>query len=411
MSKITQKIKQLFLVLTLATPFMAVSCFNSSNLNEWDQELTIYAPQPNPGFSEEDKTNWEKTLTNYFNETKNNISSLKNKPNVSVKLEFASDRSALYPKFLANNSTNDFVIMSYTDLVDVSKEDLLPSVAQSQTIQFLWTPDKPVYFENKKENDPLYLMAQNANKIQLENSNYGTYPLDWIDNEKKLKWDGSKYEVFYKLGSYTENYYGSILISGTEEQREQIKQAWINKDWDTFRSFGIVFDSSDSLAKFNLPASLIAKNFNLKYSDIVNYLIKQPNDLVSLGNVPESSLGVQTSTGKVYRIAFEYDGVFNWTPPTWTPDSTSKSYNFKPTNYPNEQVRYLTMSGPLLYDAVLARKGISKEQIDIFAQALEKLTYEENTYGIYSGFNKFVKMSDKELLNKYSTLKEMLKHE
>ncbi|UUD36206.1 P37-like ABC transporter substrate-binding lipoprotein [Mycoplasmopsis citelli] len=406
MTKFFKKIKLILVGSLFIGPFLSVSCFSEKEENQWDTDIKFYVPQPNKGYTEEMKTQFEKTLTKYFNEIKNQNSSLKNNPDVSIKLEYAQSSGDLYQKFLANNVDNDFAIMSYSDISKKNNDELLPSVAQTQTLKFLWTPEVTAKFQDKKEQDPLYLMAQQANKLQLEDSRFGSYPLDWIGKETQMMWDGSKYGVFYKNDQYTENFYGSILISGTSQEREQIKKSWLEKDWDTFKSFGILFNKKTSLSKFIVPVSIIAKNFGKTYNEIFEYL-SNDNSFVSAGKDPAVNLGIKTSSGKTYKIAFDYDGVFNWTPPTWNPDSAEKTYNFKPTNYPQEQIRYLTMVGPLFYDAVLARKRMPEAQKEIFAQALAKLQNSENTYGTFSGFNKFIPLNDQKLKDNIKTLKNI----
>ncbi|UUM19808.1 MULTISPECIES: ABC transporter thiamine pyrophosphate-binding lipoprotein p37/Cypl [unclassified Mycoplasma] len=396
MYKIFKKIKPLILGSLGLAPLVAASC-TASQTNTWDTDIKFLVPTPNSGYTDEQKTKWENVLTKHFNDLKNKDNSLKQYKDVSIKLVYADDTGASYQQFLANNPEQDFMILSYSTISKQKTEDLLPTVAQTQTYKFLWTPEIAAKFENKKDKDPLYEMAQKANTLQLENKQFGEYPT-WTGEEKErlLKWDGSKYGAFYKTNEFTENFYGSILISGTPEIREKIKKAWLDKDWDTFKSYGILYKKTSSLSKYIAPVSVIAQNFGKTYKEISDYLTNQNNFVLS-GKGNEKNLGVETTDKKTYRIGFDYDGVFNF---------TQAGSNFKPTKYPNEQIRYLTMAGPLFYDAVLSRKKMPLAQQKLFTKALEQLTQEENTYGIFSGFNKFVPLTNDKLQEKINFLKQ-----
>lgn len=56
-------------------------------------------------------------------------------------------------------------------------------------------------------------------------------------------------------------------------------------------------------------------------------------------------------------------------------------------------IRTLTMTNPAGYDVVLARKGLSDKQVELLSKALNSLTLTENTYGIYTGYNKFMPLN------------------
>ncbi|SOO26814.1 Alkylphosphonate ABC transporter, substrate-bindin (fragment) [Xanthomonas phaseoli pv. phaseoli] len=60
----------------------------------------------------------------------------------------------------------------------------------------------------------------------------------------------------------------------------------------------------------------------------------------------------------------------------------------------NAVVRTLTMTNPAGYDVVLARKGLLDKQVELLSKALNSLSLTENTYGIYTGYNKFMPLSN-----------------
>ncbi|WP_025755238.1 ABC transporter thiamine pyrophosphate-binding lipoprotein p37/Cypl [Mycoplasmopsis cricetuli] len=405
-----KKIITLFPLLSIGV--LSVKSCQTQTIN-WDANLTIIAPVPNNNFTEEEKLKWEKLVSKKFNELKNNNNLTKNYQDVKINLKFVEKTSNEYQNVESGNLNNDFIVLSFSDIINKPKEDLLLPVVQTETLKFLWSPNEEIYLDNSLYSEKMLKLAEKANEIQLENTKIGSYPKDWVDKKDFLKWDGSKFSYFYqdpsKETSYTDSFFGAILISGTKKQRDEIKKAWIDKDWEKFKKFGIAFKKSTSISKFIVQAKLIAKNFNLSYKEIVDYLKNTNNkNLVLLGKSVENIIGNSTSENKKYNIVFSDDGVFNWTYPLIKEDDLKSGYNFKPENYPDEQVRYLTLAGPIFYNVILARKNIDENQKKFLAQSLSELKYEENTYGIYSGFNKFKLIDKDEFEKKYDIQKELI---
>ncbi|AKB10866.1 ABC transporter thiamine pyrophosphate-binding lipoprotein p37/Cypl [Mycoplasmopsis synoviae] len=388
-----KKLKLLLLII-LFSSFVASSCGFASQSEQklqWDATLTLYGPNFGNLFSENLKSAWIKKVQDKFNELKNSNPETKNYPDVVFDLKFLDDKNLIFQNLNNNLENYDFGILNATTILKNKNSDLISHpLLQTKTLKFLWSLDDSKTYFDGSENDPLITAANEANKIQFENELYGPYS-SWNDENKKilLKWDGSKYNVFYKdfhdSNNFSSVFRGSILISGTKEIRDEIIKAWNDKNWEKFLSFGIVIRNFESLSRYNAQVEILAKQFNKNVSEIKTELQNPNNKNVLIGRA-SNSLGVLSNQGKVFNIAFDYEGVFNWTPPYY--GSGNLIYNFKPSDN-NSSVRYLTFTNPIIYDQVFARRGLSEIQKELFAKALASLSFEDNTYGNYTGYNQF----------------------
>ncbi|WP_036463868.1 ABC transporter thiamine pyrophosphate-binding lipoprotein p37/Cypl [Mycoplasmopsis sturni] len=402
--------KWLWKLMPLLIPVVSFSASctpENKQTQNWDSELTLMWTPTNPGsFSEKEQKDFLELLSTKFNQIKNSKPNLNSKPNVKFNFNIVGDPSKYYGTFESGNDKNDFILLNYKYLLSKKQDELLPAVSQTQTLNFIWNNNDVIY-KNDDINliNKLFLAAQKENELQLENPQIGNYPVDWVKPEIKkiLSYDGGKYSYFYQKASqsnsFTDSYRGAILIAGNKETRDEITKAWLNKDWEAFRKFGIIFEKENSISKYSLPRNLLSLNFGKSIQEIDTYLKNNTEDVVK-GKKPRDLLGILQSNKKTFNIAFDDEGVFNWT--------KAEKQLFKPTNYPDSQVRVLTFTDSLKYPVILARNYLNLEQVEIMKEVLSSLTYDENTYGLYSGFNQFKNLSNQELFSEIQKEKELL---
>ncbi|QVK02650.1 ABC transporter thiamine pyrophosphate-binding lipoprotein p37/Cypl [Mycoplasma mycoides] len=415
----------------------------------WDTTITINNSWVNDGFFS--KSDYEtgavtavdkskafiELLTRKFNDLKNQDESTKKFKDVKFDIKVDSDKKTYFSKLEKNDSENDVYIANYSyylsnvwdDNKKALKKDLpFKLVSQAATLQFNWQSGDNTFYSTGKSDDSLRKLADSNNTEWLK---YGEYP-DWYKlekevNGKKLDFDGSKYTNFYKNGDLTYVYRGAVLIAGTEKQRNKIIKDWESKKWEDFIKNGIVFKKATSAGRYKYQVALFARHFNKDIKDIKHDLEKNEayKKYIVKGQDVSDQLGKkQENISLTPLIGFDDEGSYNWTKskkdsvkykPTdfkssVNGSSTSTSMNVrsmmtsaKPampatlvTNGMNKNgsvIRTLTMTNPAGYDVVLARRGLLDKQVELLSKALQSLSLEENTYGIYTGYNKFMPLS------------------
>ncbi|WP_434325668.1 ABC transporter thiamine pyrophosphate-binding lipoprotein p37/Cypl [Mycoplasma leachii] len=423
----------------------------------WDTTITINNSWINDGFFSNldyntgavtagDKSKaFIELLTKKFNELKNKDEATKKFKDVKFDIKVDFDKKTYFSKLEKNDSENDVYIANYSyylsNVWDVNKKTLkkdLPFklVSQAATLQFNWQSGDNTFYKDGMKEDSLRKLADENNKKWLE---YGEYP-EWYTKESKdgkntngktLHFDGSKYTNFYKNGDLTYVYRGAVLIAGNEADREKIIKAWESKNWEEFIKNGVVYEKTSSAGGYKYQVALFARHFNKTVSEIKEDLEgKKYEQYIVKGQKVSAQLGKKQGNSQlVPRIGFDDEGSYNWT------KSKEKSEKYKPTDFkPTENtmnggkammtaattsataapvapapaakpavngmkdkngavVRTLTMTNPAGYDVVLARKGLLDKQVELLSKALHSLTLEENTYGIYTGYNKFMPLS------------------
>ncbi|MEA4115476.1 hypothetical protein VBM87_01600 [Mycoplasma sp. 744] len=396
-------------------PFFAVSCINfnqpknvlNKNLDNWDNEITIVVPQINNGFLSTDlETNFLNKITDKFNYLKNQNSLVKDLPDVRFKIELNEEKEAIFQDLISNKNTVDLGFLSYTRFVDSLDTNSninydFQIVGQTLANKFIWSNlNELSSYKDGSMTDNLRILAEQQNIEQFKN--YGEFP-SWISKDKELNFNGSVYSIFYDYNQFTSVHRSSILIAGNLQQRNKIIEAWDNKDWDKFKSFGFVVRSFDSGTGFKYPIKLLSKHFNLSLEEIEKFFKSRNNNLVLVGSRPRDQLGKTDSNNFTYHIAFDNEGVFNWTraregryQPTGYNKDLSNDYNSKN----NVVVRNLIFSNPAPYDVLLGRKNLNTIQKELIIETLSNLSQEDNTFGIYTGYNKIDKI-DFDLFKKY----------
>lgn len=408
-----------------ASPLLAISCGNTSPYQNtvidekkediaksWDKEISITNGWINNGFLKTKlETDFLDLLGKRFNDLKNKDSKTKDLPD--VKFVIKTDRGGKYfTKLTSDNKENDLYISNYTQYINELWKDgkfnekFAPKlVSQASTLKFTWSSDDNDLYSDGSSKDKLRLHAD-KNNIKWTKVLGKEYP-EWheITGEgKKLHFDGSKYTNFYEKKDVTYIYHGAVYISGNKATRDAIVKAWNEKKWDDFYKHGISFEETNSAGKYKYQVALFARHFGKTVQEI-NKFLAENDEYVVRGKSAKDSLGKETEdkTGKkklTPHISFDDEGAYNWTL------SKKTSTKYRPSKFnegksyddaENDVVRVLTLTNPAPYDMVLARVGLSNTQVNLISKALQSLSLTKNTYGIYTGYNKFQPLN-KELL-------------
>lgn len=428
-----QKIIKFLTPLTVAsTSATLVGCANNTtndaNINDaWDNLITINNGYINPGFHAkkgekqlEIEQKFLDLLSQRFNELKNKDPLTKDLADVKFNINVVGNKDTYISKLKGDQKDNDLFIANYTvydsEFLDENNEfkneEGIKLVAQTATLKFNWQSDDNDFYTTGLKDDKLRQAAEKNNIKWVKDTGF-EYP-DWEkaiekwkknDEEDKLKWDDSKFAAFYEKNALTYVYHGAILIAGDKAKRDQIIEDWEAKDWDKFVQHGIAYKEIESAGRYKYQIALLARHFNKSIEEIKTDLEGKYARYVVVGKGAKDQLG-KASTNITPAIGFDDEGVYNW-----TRDSKNKEY-FKPTGFQsykafddadNKVVRTLTLTNPAAYDVVLGRKGLSGKQVELIQKALNSLSLEENTYGIFTGYNKFLPI-DKELFIKFLKL-------
>ncbi|VEU77886.1 ABC transporter thiamine pyrophosphate-binding lipoprotein p37/Cypl [Mycoplasmopsis columbinasalis] len=371
---------------------------------QWDNEISIVIKSANAGFEGKIQTEFLNKLNQRFKQFKNEYSFTKDLPDVTFKIQTGVAKETNWQNIKNDNKNNDIGIIQIDRvLADFKKNETADEiienlgaklVAQTETLKFTWQLGNNDDYVDGTSNDPLIKAATKYNELAFRE--HGEFPSWTADTStpagKKLGWDGSKFAVFYKRVNEPDNlfvgYRGAIYISGDKATRDKIQKAWNDKDLDAFLSFGILREGTNSNAGFKLPAKLIQKHFNKSFAEVVEILVKNKNVLEV--DSPGADLGKEKGN-KIYHIAFAYEGDTNWLLPEWN-FYTPKNYDQKQANnfesQTNDVVRVLSFTGASYYDTLFARPTLHDIQIALIAKALDSFSVAENTFGIYTGFNK-----------------------
>ncbi|AJK51770.1 ABC transporter substrate-binding protein [Mycoplasma capricolum subsp. capripneumoniae] len=423
----------------------------------WDTTITINNGYINDGFLKQiDKEGkvistgelsekFLKLLGDRFNELKNKDEETKKYKDVKFQIKEDGNKKSYYSKLEKNDSNNDIYITNYSYYLNnvwnsktksLNKDLPFKLVSQAATLRFSWqSEDNTFYKDGKSSSDPLRQLAEKNNNEWLK---FGEYP-DWYAKEKekngtKLDFDGSKYTNFYKKDELTYVYRGAVLIAGKDDERKKIMEQWESKNWDEFVKNGIVFEKTSSAGGYKYQVALFARHFGKTIEEIRNDLEKNPKyeKYIIKGQSTSKQLGKkQTNSDVTPLIGFDDEGSYNWT------RSKEGGEKFRPTNFVSSiktemamngngkavmaaasnsdtstsstpaastetngmkdknglVIRTLTMTNPAGYDVVLARKGLLDKQVKLISEALHSLSLTENTYGIYTGYNKLMPLS------------------
>ncbi|WP_029608934.1 ABC transporter thiamine pyrophosphate-binding lipoprotein p37/Cypl [Mycoplasma simbae] len=386
----------------------------------WDNTITIVNEYINDGFgpaNEGDEIpqiqkDFLALLSARFNALKEQDPLTKGLQDVKFKIATDYDKPAYYSKLENDNKDKDVFIANYStyfqNFFDANrqfKRNLdVNLIAQAATLKFKWQASDNDYYVDGSATDKLRITANKNNEVWVKDTGYD-FP-DWkiAESKGKVHFDGSKYTTFYSDNELTYVYHGAILIAGNLQKRQQIIRDWEAKDWDKFVAHGISYKEKESSGSYKYQVALLARHFN-KTVEFVNEYLQSSNANVVATKSPRDQLG-RAATTITPHIGFDYEGAYNWT------RYKEGRVRYEPTGYISQRpyddpenvvIRTLTLTNPAAYDVALGRKGLSKKQSELIGKALQSLSLQENTYGIYTGYNKFMPIT-MDLLEKFSKL-------
>lgn len=368
-----KKLKTIFLTAT-ASALGAVSLLscNNSATETWDTNLSVNINTSWWGDQtlQQDFINeFTKNFSEEFENIKQNNEQTKNLPKVNIQFKPFADLTQSLQSL--QSQSDDFSFVShgiYSALYKKNAIDLPIPILQTQTRAF--KNDTNINYDFNQ----LKLIAKNFNDV------FNDIPYNQWSNklEDKQKWNGSIYQFLYEdINQKVDFYRGMIMIEGTEQEKEKIKQAWNNKDWNAFKNFGIIHGKTSEFGSFKMQEFLLKKHFNLSentFTTLSEEIQKYPN---KFSNKQGYTLGQDSQ----YKIAFD-DAVSY----AWTKNDNDKT---KYTSKNNEgSIEIFIVTEPLLYDLGIVRSKLPKIQQDMIQKTFINLSEKnKDLYGPLIGYN------------------------
>ncbi|WKX02667.1 ABC transporter thiamine pyrophosphate-binding lipoprotein p37/Cypl [Candidatus Mycoplasma mahonii] len=367
-----------------ATAFLPISCsldkeedkdehFENLKSASWDKEVQIQVKTP---WSTVDIDTYSDNIEREFNRLKNNDQFLKSKPDINVIVnKETSDDKILVQNVEAKKF--DFAISSISS-VNNAKKSLISPKLQTLTNAFKFDKTLTYYKDGNENGDELKKIAEAQNTLFHETLHKN------LENDDS-KWTGSIYRKFYDFSTKVNFYRGMIWIAGADEEVNAIKDAWRDKDWAGFKSFGILHGNKKSGGKFILQEKLLKKHFGKNaFTTLAEEITNFPNNFREAG----SKTMIETITE--YKIAFDYEGSFAWTK-NQDRDSNILTY------YDAQNMQVLVVTEPLKYDIGYYRNDFDLLQANLLTKAIINLTEKstsEDIYGPTIGYNGYEKIND-----------------
>lgn len=262
-----------------------------------------------------------------------------------------------------------------------SRNSLVPFI-QTLTQAFKFEKENSYYKNGNENDDDLRKLASEAQKF-FEKEKF----VDWDDS--KYDWDGAKYRHFYDLNKTIDFYRGMVMIWGDAQTRAEIKKAWDEKDWNTFRNFGIVTGKKTSASRYKLQEALFRKHFNKAGNKFTSF----SEDMLKHADKYQQGDGHNISKGSLskYHIVFDEFGSFAYKHNTYK----GRKLDYYSTENANEKIEFLTATEALKYNMFVAEKSIGQKIIDLLAKAvLNTHKNGKDNYGPRVGFNGYKIIED-----------------
>ncbi|MBN0919609.1 ABC transporter thiamine pyrophosphate-binding lipoprotein p37/Cypl [[Mycoplasma] gypis] len=345
-------------------PFVAAQC-----QHEQVQEINMVMPTPWKKGFDINKITFFKNIENEYNKLKQKNEKLKDTPDIKIKPSLNSDNRAVFDSVYANRAQIGFSTSVF----------LMQKANQSQlNIDKIQTVAQTTTFAPKHDNTPLFYgeddeaFAQMVNDINID---FSKKPFSqWSDDEYQYKY--GIYNTFYDKTRQVNYYRGAIFIAGDDDTISKIKQAWQQKDWKTFKSFGIVTASnSNSNSKYVYPEILFKKHFN-----------KVDNKFTSFAQEKEKNNDLFAS----YVKGQSAKDMFNFKQHIFLGEEGEYAYhhsdrNSKLFSRPNgERAEILTMTDPISFNILIANNSLSKDQLKLLVSVMMS---QKDDFGYLIGVN------------------------
>ncbi|AZG68652.1 ABC transporter thiamine pyrophosphate-binding lipoprotein p37/Cypl [Mycoplasma struthionis] len=368
-----KSLKLFLFTLPLISPIISISCQNNNQEIKTLKDIRFAVNDPWFGSRSE---GFFKNITKRFNEKTNS--------NATYNVNFQQANADLASNILKGSS--DVAVLT-SGLYNASNNasELIP-IVQTMTRALSFDLDSSKRYSDGSDNDELVKIAKKAEALFLEKP-YS----EW--NDEEYKWNGSLYQKFYAPADTSVDFYrGLVMIQGTNEELTKIKEAWKNKDWNTFRNFGIVLGDKDSSSKYILPQALFKKHFNKKGNEFSGFEVDkiEHSNKYNTGNIKDIGKGSLAD----FHIVFDDLGSFGY---THNIKGNEKLNYYKPDNS-NAKIEFLTVTDPLKYNVFVTSKRMSKDLRDALANSIiETWKANEDDYGFKVGFNGY------KIINDYQT--------
>lgn len=325
---------------------------------------------------------FDKIIKEYNNLLKNNNLNSVKKYNISYK----NNNNDLAQELIKGSAT----LASITSSLFYRNKEHLSPLLQTQTYAFKFDLDGNKYYSSNNNGDDLVKIAKEAQKM-FERKKFN----DWGHSE--YGWDGSKFNYFYSK-DLIDFYRGNIMMWGNKSTIERIKKAWVEKDWNTFRNFGIMTGKENSASKYLLQEQLFKKHFNLPNNEFTSFALdrqKNPNKYKI-----DKAKNLSKGENKNYHIVFDELGSFAYT----NNKKNNKQLNYYSCENPEDRIEFLTVTDPIKYNVLATSNSLSEKKRELLAKAIYNIWkngYDD--YGKTVGFNgyKIIKNYYKEVIEPY----------
>lgn len=340
------------------------------------------------------KTDVTQTNTLFLNAIKENFYEIakdtnygKTNYNFQIK-EIEDERSKMD---LLENGSLDFAFLTSKNVIDKDFYQKVNPLVQTLTTSFKFDKNISDKYLNGTETDPLRKIA-----MEMQDMSFGKnyeYPFSTWKNEKgevpMYDWNGIRYNHFYDETSLTNHYRGMILLSGTDEQIKQAKDAWNIKNFEDFRNLGIIVGDNTSMGNYKLQENLIKIHFELGANFTLAEDKKNHENKYDFDKYGTEKIG---KTDKI--ISFTDEGSFAWT------NAIINDQSYRPIQ--NKKIEIITVTNPYLYDLGVFSKNVDNTLANFLAKAIEQTYLENNNlYGNSFGYNgyKVITNFESEVLN------------
>ncbi|MBN4089324.1 ABC transporter thiamine pyrophosphate-binding lipoprotein p37/Cypl [Mycoplasma enhydrae] len=311
-----------------------------------------------------------------------------NEKRVSYKINFIEENNDSI-SLLKKGSTNIAIVT--TPLFIQQRDRNIVPIIQTMTRAFKFDLNINDLYSDGTNADRLRIIAKNAQDL------FAKKPYkEWTNDG--YKWNGSIYEYFYDTKN-VEYYRGLIMIQGTGKQRKKIKEAWENKDWNSFRNFGIVTGKETSGSKYILQEALFKKHFNKKDNSFQSFAIDKKNNSEKYTTGRPRDIG--KGSLKKYHIVFDELGSFGYT------HNKKNNDKYSPEDK-DSKIEFLTVTEPLKYNVIaVSKKSFFDNEITILKNAIiDVWKHKKDNYGPLVGFNEYKAIEDiqKEVIDPYEKI-------
>ncbi|CAT04721.1 High affinity transport system protein p37 precursor [Mesomycoplasma conjunctivae] len=387
-----KKITKKFFVIFFSPLFLILSSCSRQAVvqQQWDTKVNLGLGQSWFKLKSEDPNRVKTFLNNFTNEfNRLQLADPETANQAKVSFDFIGidDGQTIISQLLSSdNSENaiDFGITNSISTIELDRNNQLQNLLQTTTNAFKDDSELTFFQDN---NNLLAEATNNLNKSFLQ-----TPFNNWSNDENGLqKWNGIVYKFLYDLNDKQVNFYrGMIMIAGDDAKRSKIKKAWDDKDFITFRNFGIIHGNESSAGRWKLQENILKQHFGDKFTTLKEDKINNPDKYIlkegrDIGQDPN------------FAIAFDDEASFAW--------NQNKGDGKRYTSIePNGKVEVFALTNPLLYDIGSFRSDFNKKQAELIVQTFINLAENKtDTYGPNVGYNGYRKIHSKnEILKIYN---------